>query len=218
MVAGITNLGKINGYSIEVIENPGYLNDPEKEILVRDLNAISIDAFNKPTPMEETRERTVCVDLVFLIRQEEIVGYTTNDILLLEGYEVNYFSSALFKRKIQQQGLYGRINDLRLEFRHSERIMTRTQNPLVAQGFKNLCDRHRLYFYPSNEAPVPDLIKRIAQAYAPTADEHLICKGVYGRALMDTTPKPNEGTKYFFQSLDIECGDAIILLGSRLKI
>ncbi len=216
LIAGIVDLGRINGFRVEAIEKPSRLSELEQEILVRDLNTISVDAFNKPTPLEETRERTVGVDTIFLIKSgTEVVGYTTNDRMTLDNHAVNYFSSALFKRKVQQEGLYQKVNDLRVEFQPSDNIMTRTQNPLVVQGFRSLCQRHGFLIHPDSANSTPEPIIRIARAYAPLAGEDLICRGVYGRALMDETPVPRENVRELFQRMNIPQGDAVILIGTK---
>lgn len=218
MVVGIIDLGRINGFLVEMIENPSKLGKLEQEVLVKELNAISIDAFKKSTPIEETWERTVGVDVIYLIKDvkdaNRIVGYTTNDMMMLEGQTVNYFSSALFKREIQQQGLYKMVNDLRLETHPSDIIMTRTQNPLVEAGFKHLCSDNGIVFFP-NGVPTTQEIMIIARAYAPSVNEKLICEGVYGRALMDETPKPVGDIVGMFKGLNIDRGDGIILIGKK---
>lgn len=86
MVVGIIDLGRINGFLVEMIENPSKLGKLEQEVLVKELNAISIDAFKKSTPIEETWERTNYVTVAeslaklrgALIPEQELFGFGSN--------------------------------------------------------------------------------------------------------------------------------------------
>jgi hypothetical protein len=215
LIAPIINIGNINGYTVQLIQKASRLSFDEQEKLVKELNSISVDAFNKPTPMQETWERTVQVDLIYLIKKDQkILGYTTNDIMNIKGEKINYFSSALFKREIQQNGLYKKINELRLETTPTKTIMTRTQNPLVVTGFEDLCITNNYEFFPNGQG-IPKNVYELAKQYSPEVDQSLVCKGVYGRALMDKTPNPDKKTQKLFDKLEIEKGDAVILMGIK---
>ncbi len=215
MVAGITDLGAVNGFDIRMVENAAGLSRLEQTALVEELNSISVDAFNKATPLEETWERTIGVDVIYLIEDSgRIVGYTTNDFMNLAGFEVNYFSSALFRREVQNRGLYRHINRLRMETHPRKVIMTRTQNPMVAQGFKDVCREKSFSFFP-NGGSVSQEVMSIARAYASGVNQHMICERVYGRALMDDTPVPAGEVAPLFTNLNIARGDGIILVGTK---
>ena len=66
MVAFITNLGQVKGFDVVLMKKTEELSQLEQEVLVKELNSITIDAFNKPTPIKETRERTIGVDSYFI--------------------------------------------------------------------------------------------------------------------------------------------------------
>ncbi len=206
----------VNGCLVELLENPQeLLSETEQIDLVKTLNAISIEAFDKATPMQETWERTILADRIYLVKQnEEIVGYATNDDLKLNGKIVNYFGSALFKRKIQLRGLYNLLNVIRLESEHDGIIMTRTQNPVVMHNFKKLCVENNYLFFPNKTASSDDIM-RIAKEYSNTVDADFICKGVYGRELMNETPKPIGKITDLFTSLNLSEGDGLIMIGSK---
>ena len=206
-------ISRINGFEVELIANPGGLAREQQIELVRELNAISIDAFNKPTPPEETWERTVRVGRIYLLKDSgRIVGYATNALMELNGIGVNYFSSALLRREVQNKGLYGPLNRLRVETIDSDVIMTRTQNPLVVKGFLSLCEQLGMQGFPNGISPT-ERVMDIARAYSPNVDPDMVCKGVYGRALMDNTPNPCKSIEHICSKLDVDRGDGLILIG-----
>lgn len=177
------------------------------------LNEITTEAFHKETPIEETRERTVCVDQIYLVKKDgAILGYATNDVLDLAGERVNYFSSAIFTDELKSNGMYSELNRLRVECNDCNTIMTRTQNPVVIHSFKNLCDKLDFEFFPGGEI-IPKEILDIARDYSIDVDNHLICERVYGRALMDKTPLPRPELQELYKRIDVDDGDAIILIG-----
>lgn len=213
VIVGISKLGKVKEFEIELIENPSQLGELEKEILIGELNAITKDAFDKDVPMEETRERTVEVDMIYLVRNgEDVVGYMTNDIMTLAGHKVTYFSSAFLKREVQGNGLYNLINEFRLGTANGV-IMTRTQNPLVMKGFHDLCKQHGFQFFPNGI--MREEVLMMAREYSPNVEDDLICRGVYGRELMSETPLPNHETRELFDKLDVKKGDGVILIGIK---
>lgn len=216
MNCGIEKKGEVGGFQIEIIENPSGLPKKEQEVLVKELNSISVDAFNKATPIEETWERTVGVDCIFLIKEKEkIVGYATNDVMEISGKKVNYFSSALFRREIQSKGLYHEINKIRRDhIEGMDFLMTRTQNPMVYSGFKRLCEEGDREIFP-NGKDTPDDVMGIAKGYSSIVNKHMVCEGVYGRALMDDTPLPNAGSASVFSHVNMSRGDGMILIGAR---
>ncbi len=213
MVAGISRLGTAKGFKIELVEKPFNLGELEKELLVKELNSVTKDAFGKDVPMQETRERTIETDRIYLVKKDlEVIGYMTNESMKLEGQMVNYFSSGFLKREFQGQGLYGIMNRFRLGDA-ADAIMTRTQNPLVIKGFHDLCRNNGFRFSPDGK--VPERALHLAKAYDSRVEPELICRGVYGRELMDKTPEPSSATSRMFNSLDVQKGDAFILVGMK---
>ncbi|MFH1589659.1 MAG: hypothetical protein ABIB43_03785 [archaeon] len=211
----ITDIDNINGFMVQMIENPSGLEKTMQEKLVKELNVLTAAIFNKATPIEETWERTVGVDIVYLIKnQDEIVGYTTNDLMKLNGRKMNYFSSAFIKRDLQDHGLYHEINNIRFNTHPTDVIMTRTQTPIVISGFKRLCDENGFTMFPSGGLVPPDIMN-IARAYDPNVNFSLVCKGVYGRALMDDTPEPRDDVRSMFNMINVNNGDGMILIGTK---
>ncbi|MFH1173906.1 MAG: hypothetical protein V1725_02125 [archaeon] len=203
-------IGKIGAFNVRMLL-PKDIPAAQQEHIVRQLNDISTDAFNKYTPLDETRERTMGVDRIYLIEKgTDVLGYATNHRMKLAGENVNYFSSALFTRALQGKRIYKQLNKLRLQHLPSDIIMTRTQNPIVVHAFRKLCEETGRDCFPNGKLDQHAL--HIAHAYADCSDE-MICKGVYGRQLMDNTPAPGREERALFSTLDIEQGDAVILIG-----
>ncbi len=127
----------------------------------------------------------------------------------------------------------------------AEAILTRTQNPIVYRKFVELGRKHgfcmspcenaardttgelaHTYFYhpESNPLKITSTARELALAYGPDMRDDMVVEGVYnfpeegigGRALMYDTPRPStEIERIIWGSLQIDKGDAVIIVGHK---
>ena len=93
--------------------------------------------------------------------------------------------------------------------------MTRTQNPKVMHGFNHLCQSFNYSMNPSIEGIIDSFALKVAKSQYQDCNDQMICKNAYGRELMANTPKPTDFTKHMVKDLDVDNGDAIVLVGIK---
>ncbi|MBI4152604.1 hypothetical protein HY495_02740 [Candidatus Woesearchaeota archaeon] len=187
------------------------------ERILPELYDVALNAFGKWLPKEAIEERTTKASLVVLLSQaERIVGYAVNDLLSLAGHDVNYFASGFLRREYQGRGLYAELNRARAALLPTKVMMTRTQNPVVYAQFRKLCLERGYACEPAGEQISPEALT-IARTYSPAVEDSLIVRGVYWeRSLMaDTPPAKGELEKKIWSQLNVEKGDAVIIVGIR---
>ncbi len=220
LIAFSAELGLIiNGVSIDIVHpaTAGMENN-ELERLITELHGVACDAFGKHISYEAIAERTYDMDYIFILRDghEKAVGYASNEILNLDGREVNYFASAMVRKEYQGKGIYSHLKRIRVDAVHTDVIMTRTQNPKVYRSFSNICNDFGYLLYPNGSGQSEEAIS-IAKSYCPETDGSLIVRNAYyGESLMKKTPEP-EGMheQKVFSGIDIEAGDALMLVGLK---
>ncbi|HLC84529.1 MAG TPA: hypothetical protein VJH22_01935 [Candidatus Nanoarchaeia archaeon] len=227
----------MRGLRLEVIRpEVEQRNTPWMDRLIRDFHDIAVDSFGRSLPYEAIDGRTREADVLTVLRggDGEALAYTVNARLELGGVPVNYFATALARRRMQGKGFYRLINPLREALiPDAQAVMTRTQNPLVDHSFAKVCAQGGYVLYPEPDMSgdafplhAVDMSGRaltIARAFAAGVEPSLICKGVYDfgepcgpRALMYDTPAPvTDRQKRIWSQMDVERGDAVILVGIR---
>ena len=204
---------------VEIIQpKPEHKKTQEMDRLISELYDVAVDAFDKPLPYEAIDSRTRDASYILLLkdRKGRTVGYTVNEQLTLAGHQVNYYATALMRREVQQQGIYQQLNLLRSYLIDAEAIMTRTQNPAVYRSFSRICSQRGYEVNPSGKG-ISMLARDIALGHSPEADERLIVRGIYfGRSLMNDTPTPKtEEEKRLWRHLNVDLGDALVIVGLR---
>lgn len=194
------------------------MNEKEIDSLILELHDVASDAFGKYISLDAIAERTRGIDYIFIVRDDNgrAVGYASNEILLLNGMEVNYFASAMIRKEYQDRGIYSHLKDLRVNVAGTDVLMTRTQNPKVYRSFGQVCKHGGYQLYP-NGLEIPKTAIELARSYCPNTDNMLIVKNAYyGEALMKKTPEPlSEEEKKIWSKMDVNKGDAVILIGLR---
>ncbi len=189
--------------------------------LIKILNDITAQCFGKDVPLDETIERFSKADHLFLVRRESLlVGYALNDHLRLDiegsGVEVNYWGSGFMLPEERGQRLYNLLNQSRMAAIPSAGvIMTRTQCPPVASGFKRVCDQWGYELVPADDGSIDFRALLLARAQFPSCTSTLHCPGVYGRELMAKTPLAQGYAAVALQGVNPQVGDARILVGMR---
>ena len=135
--------------------------------------------------------------------EHETIGFSSTSINIpaaefkVPGLSTNhalYFAGAAIAKHIQGNGLYERMNALRLDYGLShdlDLVYTRTQNPRVEEGITSSIDT----------------LVAAGQVRGYKVG-HYICRGVYGKML--TKEKPvSKHLSYDF--LDYEAGDGMII-------
>ncbi len=210
----------MHGLDIEVIRPKKDRIPSEKmDFLIGELYDVALDSFAKYLPYEAINSRTRDSDYIIVLRDKigKAVGYSVNELLYLDGIAVNYYATALLRRSIQRKGLYSILNELRYDSLPADAIMTRTQNPVIYRSFSRLCREKDCELHP-NGVDIPKNVKMIAKAHSPDVDDNLVVRGVYfGRSLMDDTPKPKGEEIKVWSNLDVNSGDAVILIGINGK-
>ncbi len=184
--------------------------------LVQKLNLITAQAFAKPVPLEETKQRFSEAEALFLVKDgTEVVGYAFNDRLILAGRTVNYFGSGFLLPAVQGNGLYHQLNRYRVLNLPEEIIMTRTQNPAVVSGFKRICDEFGYQMSPSENLSVSPSALKVARQYDPACTAELLCPSAYGRELMMRTPPATGAAALVLAGINSALGDARFLVGEK---
>ncbi len=217
----------MQGLRLEVIRpEVEQRNTPWMHRLIMDFHDIAVDSFGRSLPYEAIDGRTREADVLTVLRggDGEALAYTVNARLLLAGIPVNYFATALARRRMQGKGFYRLINPLREALLpDAQAVMTRTQNPLVDHSFAKVCAQGGYVLHP--EEDYTDRALKIAREFSADVTDSMICKGVYNfgepcgpRALMYDTPAPTtERQKRIWSQMDVERGDAVILVGLKHK-
>ena len=134
----------------------------------------------------------------------EIVGFSSTSIQASENVEGGstllltnrhaYFAAAAISKSRQGHGLYGALNDRRMDFvreNELESIVTRTQNPRVEQSITQALDR---------------LVE--ARSIRSFKIARQLIKGVYGGMLTDSRPAASHVS---YDNIDYERGDAHLI-------
>lgn len=213
---------KHKGVNLEVIR----LDKKDKEAawlhsLVKEFYDVALDSFGKLLPYDAIDSRTRVSDLLFVLRDENgrTIGYAVNEKILLDGSDVNYFSSGFVRREIGKKGCYSLLNKVRIAILPTDVVMTRTQNPVVYRKFAEVARGFGYKVYPNGTAEMPMKVMQIAKEFSPNVSEELIVPEVYnfgegGRSLMDDTPEPeSELERRIWQNLRVDKGDAVIIAG-----
>ncbi len=106
----------MQGLRLEVIRpEVEQRNTPWMHRLIMDFHDIAVDSFGRSLPYEAIDGRTREADVLTVLRggDGEALAYTVNARLLLAGIPVNYFATALARRRMQGKGFYRLINPLR---------------------------------------------------------------------------------------------------------
>lgn len=191
--------------------------------LIADFHAVTVDAFGRWLPYQALEDRSREADYLLVLREEtgRMAGFMVNNLLALDGTMVNYFSTDMIRREYHGLGLYPLLNSLRAEALPATALMTRTQNPRVYRAFRQVCVRHGYNIYPSSDRTTPEAL-RLAKAFSPEVREDLIVESIYdfgegrgARALMYDTPPPKSDEELIWRHLNIEQGDAVLILGVK---
>ena len=85
------------------------------------------------------------------------------------------------------------------------------ENPKVVNCFFNICKTFSMQIEPYKK--ISHFAKSIAKAYDNNCNDSLISEGGYGRELMNNTPKAKGISKEVLRDININRGDAVIMVG-----
>ncbi|HII15742.1 MAG TPA: hypothetical protein HA362_05520 [Nanoarchaeota archaeon] len=207
---------------IKQINAPGKsFSGQERASLVCRLAEIARNGFGTAITMEDVENHVMNADNLYLIRQEnEIVGFSSYDLLNVCESPILYLSGIVVERKSQKKGIFGRVNKLALSSGDFDFLAMRTQNPVIYAATERLVRK----LYPRRDGTPAD-IKEIAAIIAKQhlkmerfCEETMVGKATYGTCLYDEVQRHQRADDFFDNALkvDYNAGDSVLLLG-RLK-
>ena len=186
----------------------------EKNKMMRMHHAISINALNNDIGLQAIVDRNSEADLWIHIIDDKknIIGWYINKKLIINNQTANYFQITMFHQKIQGQGFYPLLNEIRIEIIKPDLLFVRTQNPQVYKYFTKLCQNHNFKISPTKEYINIKMVKLLENIF-DNLDNKSVQRGLFNKAISNYPPKFEKDTELIWSRMNIDKGDCLVIVG-----
>jgi hypothetical protein len=186
----------------------------EKLKMMRQHHNISINALDNDLGFQAIFDRNSEADLWIHIIDDKknIIGWSINKKIIIENQTANYFKITMFHKKIQGQGIYPLLNEIRIEIIKPDLLFVRTQNPQVYKYFTQLCQNNNFKISPTMDYTDIKMVKLLENIF-DNIDNQSVQRGLFNKAVSNNPLKFDNDTELIWNRIIIDKGDCLVIIG-----
>lgn len=193
---------------------PEKISNPREYFLKNHSELIAVseaicEGFGRELEPEDIFSHVTSPEHVFLIRDpNKIVGMASYNKIQIESENVLVVEGISLKPTFQSKGIFKKITDLAIE--DETLIALRTQSPRMYAALYDYCNGA---ISPSEN--FNGQLEKIAKHFGNEINREGVTRGYYGRFFYGYSPSHERFSELFEKMLDVEKGDALIVLGRK---